>query len=603
MRADFSPPAGSGTEVPAQSGYYCSAGVSPVTREGRAMLRHTRSHVIKKGREKAGHRSLLRALGLTDEEMERPLIGIAGSANELVPGHIHLDEVNRAAAEGVRLAGGTPLIFNTIAVCDGLAMGHEGMKYSLPSREIISYTVEIMVRAHALDGVVLIPNCDKVVPGMLMAAARMDIPATMVSGGPMLAGRHGDLDIDLIQVMEAAASSDVSDEELERYERCACPGAGCCSGLFTANSMNCLSEALGMALPFNGTTPAVDPARLVLAKETGEALVALVDSDTRPSTILTRRAFQNALALDMAIGGSTNSLLHLPAIAHELGILIDLAEADRICSTTPNLCRIAPAGGSRFHMEDLHAAGGVPAVLGELDQAGAVDLDAPTVTGKTLRENIAGARSLDHEVIKTAADPYSPKGGLAVLRGSLAPDGAVLKEAAMGEKMRRHSGPARVFDSEEEGIKAIRSGAVRPGDVVVIRYEGPRGGPGMREMLLPTATIAGMGLEDEVLLITDGRFSGGTRGGAVGHVSPEAAAGGPVALVREGDTISIDVQARSLELLVEDAELERRRSGWKPPAPPSGSDVLAVYSKFVGSAAGGAVIEVTEAEDEGGSTR
>jgi dihydroxy-acid dehydratase len=554
-----------------------------------------RSDIIKKGREKAGQRSLLRALGLSDEEMGRPLIGVAGSANQLVPGHIHLDEVNEAVADGIRVAGGTPLIFNTIGVCDGLAMGHEGMKYSLVSREIISYTVEIMVMAHALDGVVMVPNCDKVVPGMLMAAARMDVPAVVVSGGPMMAGRMDERNINLVLVMEACASDEVSDEQLEHLEKHACPGPGCCSGLFTANSMNCLTEALGMGLPGNGTIPAVDPDRVRLAKDAGAAVVSLVERGVVPSEIMTAKAFHNALAVDMAIGGSTNSLLHLPAIANEMGITLDHKDVDRICSSTPNLCRIAPSGGSRFHMEDLHRAGGVPAVIGELSEIGAVDLDVPTVTGGTLEENVAGARSSDLEVIRPAERPYSPKGGLAVLSGTLAPEGAVVRESAMGEKMRAHKGPARVFDSEEEGIEVIRGGGIKPGDVVIIRYEGPRGGPGMREMLHPTATIAGMGLDDEVLLVTDGRFSGGTRGGAVGHLSPEAAAGGPIALVRDGDLIEIDVDARRLDLLVDSEELEHRRAGWKPPAPKYDRGVLGVYSRLVGSASNGAVIDFTGA--------
>lgn len=557
-----------------------------------------RSDIIKKGREKAGHRSLLRALGLSDEEIARPLVGVAGSANELVPGHIHLGEVNRAVCDGVRAGGCTPLLFNTIAVCDGLTMGHEGMKFSLPSREVIGYTVEIMVQAHALDGVVLVPNCDKVIPGMLMAAARMDVPAAMVSGGPMMAGRHGDTKLDLIRVMEASASSEISDEKLAQYEMCACPGAGCCSGLFTANSMNCLSEALGMALPGNGTVPAIDAGRLRLAKATGEALARLTLEDRRPSEFMTIVAFRNALAVDMAIGGSTNSLLHLPAIAREAGVAVDLDEADRICSATPNLCRIAPAGDSRFHMEDLHRAGGIPAVLAELDSIGAVDLDVPTVTGKTLRENVAGARSLDYDVIRPASDPYSHSGGLAVLKGSLAPAGAVLKESAMGEKMRAHRGPARVFDSEEQAIGVIRGGGIRRGDVIVIRYEGPRGGPGMREMLLPTATISGMGLDDEVLLLTDGRFSGGTRGGAVGHISPEAAAGGPIALVEEGDLVEVDVKGRRLDLLVDESELVRRRARWSPPGVEHESGILAVYSRLVGSASGGAVLDSAESREK-----
>ena len=561
-----------------------------------------RSDSIKKGREKAGQRALLRALGLTEDEIVRPLIGVAGSANELVPGHVHLDKVNQAASEGIRLAGGTPLIFNTIAVCDGLAMGHEGMKYSLPSREIISYTVEIMVRAHALDGVVLVPNCDKVVPGMIMAAARMDVPAAVVSGGPMLAGRLGEKKHDFITVLEASSSSDVSDEELESFERCACPGPGCCSGLFTANSMNCLTEALGFALPGNGTTPAVYEERLKLARETGATVVDLVERGIKPDKILTRKAFFNALAVDMAIGGSTNSLLHLPAIAFELGITLGLKDIDRVCSTTPNLCRIAPSGGSRHHMEDLHAAGGIPAVMGELAQIGAIDLDVTTVTGKTLGDNIAGARSLDLDVIRLASDPYSPKGGLAVLRGSLAPGGAVLKEAAMGDKMRKHKGPARVFDSEEESIEVIRAGGINPGDVVVIRYEGPRGGPGMREMLLPTAAIAGTGLADEVILITDGRFSGGTRGGAIGHVSPEAAAGGPIALVRDGDEIEVDVEKRRLEINISEDEFELRMEEWSPPPVKYDSGVLGIYSRLVGSAAEGAVIDFTTGSGKGGRT-
>jgi dihydroxy-acid dehydratase len=550
-----------------------------------------RSDAVKKGRERAGHRSLLRALGLSDDDIARPFIGVAGSANTLVPGHMHLEEVNRGAMEGIRAAGGTPFLFNTIAVCDGLSMGHRGMRFSLPSREVISYSVEIMVEAHALDGVLLVPNCDKVVPGMLMAAARMDVPAAMVSGGPMLAGRLGEMGLDLIRVMEASADDSVSDDELEQYERCACPGPGCCSGLFTANSMNCLSEALGMALPGNGTIPAVDPARLHLARETGAALVRLVEGDERPGSILTDKAFRNALAVDMAIGGSTNSILHLAAIAREAGVVIDLTEVDAICASTPNLCRIAPAGGSRFHMEDLHRAGGVTAVMGELDSIGRVDLDVPTVGGKTLRDNVNGARSLDHEVIRPADEPYTPNGGIAVVKGSLAPEGAVIKEAAMGEKMKKHRGPARVFDSEDEAIEIIRGGGIEPGDIIVIRYEGPRGGPGMREMLLPTATIAGMGLDDEVILVTDGRFSGGTRGGAVGHVSPEASAGGPIALVEDGDIIDLNVIERRIDLLVSEDEMVRRKEGWVPPRSKEEKGLLAIYARLVQSAAGGAVLD------------
>ena len=558
-----------------------------------------RSDVTKRGREKAGHRSLLRALGLTDVEIERPFIGIAGSANELVPGHIHLEQVNRAVASGIRIAGGTPFIFNTIAVCDGIAMGHEGMKYSLPSREIISYSVEIMVKAHALDGIVLVPNCDKVVPGMLMAAARLDVPAVLVSGGPMLAGRLNGLKLDLVQVMEKAASTDITDDELSLYERYACPGAGCCSGLFTANSMNCLAEALGMALPGNGTIPAVTSERIMLAKNSGIAVVELVKKGIKPSSIMNEEAFKNAIAVDMAIGGSTNSLLHLPAIAHELGIMLEPALIDRICNSTPNLSRIAPSGESRYHMEDLHLAGGISAILGELSEAGLVNLDLMTVTGETLFENISGARSKNHDVIRTVKNPYMPRGGLAILSGTLAPDGAIIKESAMGEKMKRHTGPARVFDSEEEAIEVIRGGGIKKGDVVVIRYEGPKGGPGMREMLLPTSTIAGMGLSEDVLLVTDGRFSGGTRGGAVGHVSPEAASGGPIAFLKDGDKIKLDVYERRLDLLVPDSELEKRKRGWKLPSIIKGTSVLAFYGNLAESAAKGATISFFDENERG----
>ncbi len=553
-----------------------------------------RSDAMKKGRQRAGHRSLLKALGLGNEEISRPIVGVAGSANSIVPGHIHLDSINRAVAEGLIAGGCTPVIFNTIAVCDGLTMGHSGMRYSLPSREIISYTVEIMVQAHALDGVVLVPNCDKIIPGMLMAAARLRLPAGLVSGGPMLAGVWGEERLDLVRVMEYAADENLSDAELMKMEELACPTAGCCSGLFTANSMNCLSEALGIALPGNGTMPAVDSGRLRLARETGKAVARMVLEGKTSVDIFSEKAFRNALAVDMAIGGSTNSLLHLPAIAREAGITLDLEEIDRICSQTPNLCKIAPSGGSKFHMEDLHRAGGIPAVLGELAEIGAVDLDVPTVAGKTLAELVGNSRSQDTRVIKTAKEPFSSRGGLAVLRGSLAPDGAVVKEAAMGDKMRSHRGPARVFDSEEDAVAAIRGKKIKRGEVVIIRYEGPKGGPGMREMLLPTATIAGMGLADEVLLVTDGRFSGGTRGGAVGHVSPEAAAGGPIAFVEEGDPVEINVDERRLDLLVDESELVKRRNLWKGGPRKELKGVLAVYQKLVGSASAGAVFLMEE---------
>lgn len=561
------------------------------------------SESVTKGREKAGQRSLLRAIGLDDDAMQRPLIAVAGSANQVVPGHIHLDKINDAVAEGIREAGGTPLVFNTIAVCDGIAMGHEGMKYSLPSREIISYTVEIMVRGHAFDGVVMVPNCDKVVPGMMMAAARMDLPACMVSGGPMMAGLHNGRKVDLITAMEAAASERYSDAQLEDLERRACPGPGCCSGLFTANSMNCLSEALGFSLPGNGTIPAVDPARIELAREAGRTIVRLVREGLSTSRIFTEKAFHNAVALDMAIGGSTNSLLHLPAIAREAGIVLGLEDVDLICDKAPNLVKLSPAGGSIHHMEDLHAAGGIPAVIHELlGVENAIDPDAMTVTGRTIGENVTDAKVLDRQVIRSVSDPYSHNGGLAVLRGSLAPAGAVLKASAMDDRMRRFSGPARVFDSEDAAIDAIRAGKIKPGDVVVIRYEGPRGGPGMREMLAPTSTLAGMGLGNDVLLITDGRFSGGTRGGAVGHISPEAAAGGPIAFVEEGDLIEIDVDSRTLDLKVSEWEIDRRRADWKAPAPKYNSGLLGLYSRVVGSAAEGALIDFTD-ETKGGPDR
>lgn len=559
-----------------------------------------KSDSVKEGRERAGHRSLLWALGMTPQEMSRPFVGIAGSANDLVPGHSHLERINEAVRDGILEAGGTPLLFNTVAVCDGIAMGHEGMRYSLPSREIISYSVELMVKAHALDGVVLVPNCDKVTPGMLMAAARLDVPAAVVSGGPMLSGRHDDTPLDLIRVMEASASPDIDDETLERIERQACPGAGCCSGLFTANSMNSLCEALGLSLPGNGTIPAVWAERVRLAKETGYRMVEMIREEMIPKKILTKDSFYNALALDMALGGSTNSLLHLPAIATEAGITLELDDVDDICRNTPNLCRIAPAGESKNHMEDLHRAGGIMAVLGELSEIGAINTQAMTISGKRLGELVGSSRSLDENVIRKASNPYSPTGGLAVLRGSLAPAGAVIKEAAMGERMRKHRGPARTFDSEEEALKAIKDSVIKSGDVVVIRYEGPKGGPGMREMLMPTATLAGVGLEDSVLLVTDGRFSGGTRGGAVGHVSPEAASGGPIAVVQDGDMVEIDVDERRIDVMVDEEELSRRLEAWKPPRDAKLPGLLGVYARLVGSASSGAVFSSGEENCEGG---
>ena len=542
-----------------------------------------------KGLEKAPHRSLLHALGLTRTEIERPLIGVVNAANEVVPGHMHLDRIAEAVKAGVRAAGGTPMEVPAIAVCDGLAMNHEGMRFSLPSREIIADSVEIMATAHPFDGLVLIPNCDKCVPGMLMAALRLNIPTIVVSGGPMLAG---DNNTDLNSVFEAVGklrAGLINEQELRKVEESACPGCGSCSGMFTANTMNCLSEAIGLALPGNGTIPAVSSARIRLAKEAGMQILELVRRDLRPRQIVTEKAVRNAVACDMALGGSTNTVLHLPAVFAEAGLSLTLDIFDEVSRTTPNLCKLAPAG--HYHIEDLHRAGGIPAVLAELLRKGFVDGTPLTVTGHTLAENLdeLGARIMDTQVNHTLEEPYSPEGGIAILHGNLAPQGAVVKQSAVAPEMKQREAVARVFECEEDAMHAILDGKIKPGDVVVIRYEGPRGGPGMREMLSPTSAIAGMGLDKEVALITDGRFSGATRGAAIGHISPEAADGGPIALVEEGDIIRIDIPARKLELLVDEATLEQRRAKVKPHTPKTTSPFLRRYAKLVSSAASGAV--------------
>ena len=549
-----------------------------------------RSDLMKKGLEKYPHRSLLKAMGLTDREIDQPIIGVANSYNEFIPGHIHLDKITQAAKAGVRLAGGTPLEFGVIGVCDGLAMHHAGMKYSLPSREIIADSIEIMATAHPVDGLILVANCDKIIPGMLMAALRLNIPAILISGGPMLAGRFKGQAVDLITVFEgvgAVKGGKIDEDELKELSECACPGCGSCAGMFTANSMNCLSEALGMALPGNGTIPAVHAARYRLAKEAGFKIMELVAKQILPRDIATLTAFKNAMAVDMALGCSTNTVLHVPAIAKEAGIEFSLDLFNEISVKTPHLCSMSPGGV--HHMEDLDAAGGVPAVMAVLMEAGLVDGAPLTATGATVADNLAPVRVLDASVIHPLTNPYHPQGGIAILRGNLAPDGAVVKQSAVDPQMLVNEGRARVFESEEEATGAILAGRIKPGDIVVIRYEGPKGGPGMREMLTPTSAIAGMGLDKEVALLTDGRFSGGTRGAAIGHISPEATEGGPIALVNEGDRIKIDIPAKTLTLLVDDAELARRRQTWQPPEPKIRTGYLSRYSRLVSSGSQGAV--------------
>ena len=553
------------------------------------------SDKMKKGPERAPQRSLLKANGLTDKQIEKPLIGIVNSFNEIVPGHSHLLNISRAVKDGVLAAGGTPMEFNTIAVCDGIAMGHEGMKYSLVTREIIADSIECMCKAHCFDGLVFIPNCDKIVPGMLIAAARLNIPAIFCSGGPMLSlpDECGGKGMDLNSVFEAVGGfmqGTVSESRLNYVEEYACPGCGSCSGMFTANSMNCLCEALGMALPGNGTIPAVYGSRLRLAKTAGERVVELVKEDLKPLDIMTKAAFRNALTVDMALGCSSNSLLHLTAIAHEAGVPFDMLYVNTISESTPNLCHLAPAG--YHHMQDLNAVGGVHAVINEVAKTGALDTSLITVTGKTVAENIAPFEPKNHDVIKSIDEPYSKTGGLAVLFGSLAPDGAAVKRSAVAKEMLVHQGPARVFDSEEDAIEAIYAGKIKSGDVVVIRYEGPAGGPGMREMLSPTSAICGMGLDKEVALITDGRFSGATRGASIGHVSPEAANGGPIAYVKEGDIISINIPEYKIDLLVSEEEMAARKEQMQIKVKTDLKGYLKKYSKLVSSADKGAIIEM-----------
>jgi dihydroxy-acid dehydratase len=554
-----------------------------------------KSDTVKKGVERAPHRSLFKAMGYTSKELERPLIGIASSANEIIPGHVHLDRIVEAVKAGVYMAGGLPVVFSTIGVCDGIAMNHEGMKYSLGSRELIADSVEVMAMAHAFDGLVLVPNCDKIVPGMLMAAARLNIPSVIVSGGPMLAGRHPeepDRKIDLITVFEsvgAVRSGRMDAKILTAIEDEACPTCGSCAGMFTANSMNCLSEAIGMALPGNGTIPAVMAARIRLAKQTGMQIMTLVEKRITPRQILTEDAFRNALAVDMALGCSTNTVLHLTALALESGFSLDLAKINEVSQKTPNLCSLSPAG--KDHLEDLDRAGGIPAVLKELLGAGLVQGHCITVTAKSVEENVAHATVRNSQVIRPVKSPHRPEGGIAVLFGNMAPAGCVVKQSAVCEEMLRHEGPARVFESEEEATEAIMTARIKKGDVLVIRYEGPRGGPGMREMLTPTSAIAGMGLDAHVALITDGRFSGGTRGASIGHVSPEAMEGGPIGVVRNGDTIVIDIPNRRIDLELSEEELKARLSEWKAPAPKITTGYMARYARSVSSGSEGAVVK------------
>ena len=550
-----------------------------------------RSDRMKKGLERAPHRSLFKALGLTDQEISQPMIGIANSANEVIPGHLHLHQISEAVKAGIRMAGGTPLEFFTIGVCDGIIMGHEGMKYSLSSRELIADSLESMAMAYPFDGLVLIPNCDKIVPGMMMAAARLNIPAILVSGGPMLAGEFEGREIDLITVFEwvgKVKTGEMTMEEMREAEGCACPGAGSCAGMFTANSMNCLAETLGLSLPYNGTIPAVFADRIRLAKETGVRIMGLVKKDLKPSKVLTRKAFENAITVDMAFGGSTNTTLHLPAIAREAGIKLSLETFNRISEKTPHLCNLSPGGP--HHLQTLHQAGGIPALMMELTRGNLIHQDALTVTGKNVGENLKGKKVRNQEVIRPFETPYHSTGGLAVLFGNLAPGGAVVKRSAVDEAMLRHRGPARVFNSEEEAIEVILSRKIRKGDVVVIRYEGPKGGPGMREMLAPTSAIVGIGRDREVALLTDGRFSGGSRGAAIGHISPEAAEGGPLAAVQNGDLIEIDIPGKKLNLLIPDKELKKRLSQWKPPQKKL-KGYLKRYARLVTSANTGATFE------------
>lgn len=555
-----------------------------------------RSDNVKTGVERAPHRSLFNALGMTEEELARPLIGVVNSYNEIVPGHMNLDKIAEAVKKGIYLAGGTPIEVPAIAVCDGIAMNHTGMKYSLVTRELIADSTECVATAHQFDGLVMIPNCDKNVPGLLMAAARINVPTIFVSGGPMLAGRRVDGNqtclSSLFEAVGQFNSGKMTEEKLKEIEEKACPTCGSCSGMYTANSMNCLTEVLGMGLKGNGTIPAVYSERIRLAKHAGMQIMELVKKDIKPRDIMIPDTFLNALTVDMALGCSTNSMLHLPAIAHEAGVELNLEIANEISKKTPNLCHLAPAGDT--YMEDLNEAGGVYAVMNELDKIGVLHTDVMTCTTKTLKENIEGCINLDENIIRPVSNPYSPYGGIAVLKGNLAVDGCVVKQSAVAKEMMQHKGPARVFECEEDAIIAIRAGKIVAGDVVVIRYEGPKGGPGMREMLSPTSEIAGMGLDKDVALITDGRFSGATRGASIGHVSPEAAEGGTIAFVKEGDIIDIDITNHRIELLVSEEELEERKKGFVPKTPSIQSGYLKKYAAMVTSANTGAVLKVKD---------
>ena len=560
-----------------------------------------KSDNAKKGVARAPHRSLFYAMGYTDEELDRPLVGVCCAKNEIIPGHIELDRIAEAVKAGVRMAGGTPVEFPAIGVCDGIAMGHEGMKYSLVTRELIADSIECMTKAHQFDALVMIPNCDKIVPGMLMAAARLDLPTVFVSGGPMMpghlpgrdesnpyAGRNLSL-TDMFEAVGAVASGRITEEQLREMESVACPGCGACSGMFTANSMNCLTESIGLGLPGNGTIPAVSGRRIALAKKAGMKIMEMLERGITARCMLTQKNFENALAADMALGCSSNTMLHLPAIAHEAGLSIDLHMVNEISNRTPNLCHLAPAGHT--FMCELDDAGGVQAVLAELAKKNLIDTSLMTVTGKTVAENIKGVRNRNPEVLRPIENPFSDNGGLAILFGNLAPNGTVVKRSACAKELMKHTGPARVFNDESEAMDAVQNRKINSGDVVVIRYEGPKGGPGMREMLAVTAALAGQGLDKEVALITDGRFSGATRGASLGHCSPEAAVGGPIALVEEGDMITLDINNYKITLEVSDEELERRRAAWKAPEPKVKSGYLARYAKLVSSADKGAILE------------
>lgn len=552
-----------------------------------------KSDSVKKGMQQAPHRSLFNALGMTEEEMAKPLVGIVSSYNEIVPGHMNLDKIVEAVKLGVAMAGGTPVMVPAIAVCDGIAMGHIGMKYSLVTRDLIADSTECLAKAHAFDALVMVPNCDKNVPGLLMAAARINVPTVFVSGGPMLAGHVNGHKTSLSSMFEAVGSytaGTMTEEEVREFECRACPTCGSCSGMYTANSMNCLTEVLGMGLKGNGTIPAVYSERIKLAKHAGMAVMELYKKNICPKDIMTEKAFRNALTMDMALGCSTNSMLHLPAIAHEAGVELNVDLANEISAKTPNLCHLAPAGPT--YIEDLNEAGGIYAVMNEISKLGLLNLDCMTVTGKTVGENIKGCENKNPEVIRTVENPYSQTGGIAILRGNLAPDSAVVKRSAVAPEMLKHEGPARVFDCEEDAIDAIKGGRIVAGDVVVIRYEGPKGGPGMREMLNPTSAIAGMGLGSSVALITDGRFSGASRGASIGHACPEAAVGGPIALVEEGDIISIDIDNHRLDVKVSEEEMASRKEKWKPRKPEVTTGYLARYAAMAAPASRGAILEL-----------